>query len=39
MWAGLATLLSGVVTGLVAFIAIRVFTGLGEGASTPTTAR
>src|SRR4051794_16992995 len=31
-WAGLATLLSGVITGLVAFIAIRVFTGLGEGA-------
>jgi MFS transporter, ACS family, D-galactonate transporter len=32
VWAGLATLLSGVITGLVAFIAIRVFTGLGEGA-------
>src|ERR1700754_4716981 len=32
VWAGLATMLSGVVTGLVAFIAIRVFTGLGEGA-------
>jgi ACS family D-galactonate transporter-like MFS transporter len=31
-WAGLATMLSGVITGLVAFIAIRVFTGLGEGA-------
>src|SRR4051795_13311001 len=32
VWAGIATLLSGVVTGLVAFIAVRVFTGLGEGA-------
>ena len=32
VWAGLATVLSGLVTGLVAFIAIRVFTGLGEGA-------
>src|SRR3954469_25095543 len=32
IWAGLATLLSGVLTGLVLFIAIRVFTGLGEGA-------
>src|SRR6188472_2172511 len=32
VWAGLATMFSGVVTGLVAFIAIRVFTGLGEGA-------
>src|SRR4051812_28470303 len=32
VWAGLATMLSGVITGLVAFIAIRVFTGLGEGA-------
>ncbi len=32
LWAGLATMLSGVITGLVAFIAIRVFTGLGEGA-------
>ena len=31
-WAGIATMLSGVITGLVAFIAIRVFTGLGEGA-------
>src|SRR4051794_21529877 len=30
--AGIATLLSGVVTGLVAFIAVRVLTGLGEGA-------
>jgi MFS transporter, ACS family, D-galactonate transporter len=32
VWAGIATMLSGLVTGLVAFIAIRVFTGLGEGA-------
>src|ERR1700709_1492685 len=32
IWAGIATLLTGVLTGLVAFIAIRVFTGLGEGA-------
>jgi ACS family D-galactonate transporter-like MFS transporter len=32
VWAGIATLLSGLVTGLVLFIAIRVFTGLGEGA-------
>jgi ACS family D-galactonate transporter-like MFS transporter len=32
VWAGIATLLSGLVTGLVAFIAIRVLTGLGEGA-------
>src|SRR3954467_6085434 len=32
VWAGIATLLSGVITGLVAFIAIRVLTGLGEGA-------
>src|SRR3954452_10796418 len=32
VWAGLATLVSGVVTGLVAFIAVRVLTGLGEGA-------
>jgi MFS transporter, ACS family, D-galactonate transporter len=31
-WAGLATMLSGVISGLVAFIAVRVFTGLGEGA-------
>jgi MFS transporter, ACS family, D-galactonate transporter len=30
-WAGIATILSGVITGLVAFIAIRVLTGLGEG--------
>src|SRR3954463_15896674 len=32
LWAGIATLLSGVITGVVAFIAIRVLTGLGEGA-------
>jgi len=32
VWAGIATLLSGVVSGLVVFIAIRVLTGLGEGA-------
>src|SRR3954449_4592007 len=32
VWAGLATMLSGLVTGLVAFIAVRVLTGLGEGA-------
>jgi ACS family D-galactonate transporter-like MFS transporter len=32
LWAGVATLLNGVVTGLVVFIALRVLTGLGEGA-------
>src|SRR5688572_13314903 len=32
IWAGIATMISGVITGLVAFIAIRVITGLGEGA-------
>jgi ACS family D-galactonate transporter-like MFS transporter len=32
VWAGIATMVSGVVTGLVAFITIRVLTGLGEGA-------
>jgi ACS family D-galactonate transporter-like MFS transporter len=32
LWAGIATLVSGIMTGLVAFIAVRVFTGLGEGA-------
>lgn len=32
IWAGIATMVSGVITGLVAFIAIRVLTGLGEGA-------
>src|SRR3954452_15808029 len=31
IWAGLATMVSGVITGLVAFIAVRVITGLGEG--------
>ncbi len=31
-WAALATLLSGLAVGLVAFIAARIFTGLGEGA-------
>ena len=30
-WAGIATLLTGLTGGLVAFIALRVFTGLGEG--------
>ncbi len=32
IWAGIATMISGVVAGLVAFIAVRVITGLGEGA-------
>ncbi|WP_445150443.1 MFS transporter [Baekduia sp. Peel2402] len=32
VWAGIATMLSGVITGLTMFIAIRVLTGLGEGA-------
>jgi MFS transporter, ACS family, D-galactonate transporter len=32
VWAGIATLLTGFLTGLVVFIAIRVITGLGEGA-------
>jgi MFS transporter, ACS family, D-galactonate transporter len=32
VWAGIATMVSGVITGLVAFIAVRVITGLGEGA-------
>jgi MFS family permease len=32
VWAGIATMLSGFVTGLAVFIAVRVFTGLGEGA-------
>lgn len=32
VWAGIATMVSGVVSGLVMFIAIRVLTGLGEGA-------
>jgi MFS transporter, ACS family, D-galactonate transporter len=38
VWAGIATLISGVITGLVLFIAIRVLTGLGEGAFYPTIA-
>ncbi len=32
VWAGIATLLTGFVGGLVAFIVVRVVTGLGEGA-------
>jgi ACS family D-galactonate transporter-like MFS transporter len=32
VWAGIATLLTGFLTGLVLFIGIRVLTGLGEGA-------
>src|SRR3954464_171060 len=32
VWAGIATIVSGLITGLVLFIAIRVATGLGEGA-------
>jgi MFS transporter, ACS family, D-galactonate transporter len=32
VWAGIATMISGVITGLVLFIAVRVVTGLGEGA-------
>jgi MFS family permease len=32
VWAGIATIVSGLVSGLVIFIAMRVFTGLGEGA-------
>src|SRR3954451_10915008 len=31
VWAGIATMISGVISGLVAFIAVRVITGLGEG--------
>lgn len=31
IWAGITTLLTGLTGGLVAFIALRVFTGLGEG--------
>ncbi|MFC4947975.1 MFS transporter [Pseudonocardia sp. GCM10023141] len=31
LWAGVLTLVSGLVTGLVAFVAARVLTGLGEG--------
>ncbi|WP_163509311.1 MFS transporter [Fodinicola acaciae] len=32
VWAGVATLLNGVITGLAVFVAMRVLTGLGEGA-------
>lgn len=32
VWAGIATLLTGILSGLVLFIVIRVVTGLGEGA-------
>src|SRR3954449_3070938 len=32
VWAGIATVISGLITGLALFIAIRVATGLGEGA-------
>ena len=32
LWAGITTIVSGFVTGLVGFIALRVITGLGEGA-------
>ena len=32
VWAGIATLVSGVITGWVLFIGVRVVTGLGEGA-------
>ena len=31
VWAGVATLVSGLATGLLVFVALRVFTGLGEG--------
>jgi ACS family D-galactonate transporter-like MFS transporter len=31
LWAGVATVLTGLVTGLIAFVALRVLTGLGEG--------
>jgi MFS family permease len=31
VWAGLATLLGGLATGLLAFVALRVVTGLEEG--------
>ncbi len=31
VWAGIATLLCGLATGLLAFVALRVVTGLGEG--------
>lgn len=32
LWAGIATLLTGFIGGLVAFVVVRVVTGLGEGA-------
>jgi MFS family permease len=32
VWAGIATVLTGLISGLVLFIMVRVFTGLGEGA-------
>ncbi|GDY32850.1 MFS transporter [Gandjariella thermophila] len=32
LWAGIATLLNGVISGLAVFIVLRVLTGLGEGA-------
>ena len=32
VWAGIATVLSGLITGLLVFVALRVITGLGEGA-------
>jgi len=31
VWAGIATLVSGLVTGILLFVALRVITGLGEG--------
>lgn len=31
LWAGIATLVSGVISGLIAFVALRIITGLGEG--------
>jgi len=32
IWAGIATMITGLISGLVLFILVRVFTGLGEGA-------
>lgn len=32
VWAGIATMLNGLLSGLVAFVALRVLTGFGEGA-------
>lgn len=32
VWAGIATVVNGVITGLLVFVALRVLTGLGEGA-------